>query len=359
MRPIIKMKFPSILFFLCVTVLMTSQVPIQALSMPSLHPLIVIMGGDTPEEKVTLETIQKHHGNIKVVKYNSIEFLIEISRSVGDVFYIGHGSNTGIMYKNREVPYDQLSEIRSPLVFFLSCHSPTFESRKKIDAVEAGIFAAAVIAIQNNQNSLIPALVKDYVTRHKEIISGKSQGYFLGDYILDSPWTSGGLGNEESAYWSLVFLTILILAVIPGLRLLSLSRSDLVIKGVLAFFLAAEMAVFLLNIGLVMKGSVDVITFIANILIFLIKALWGLAIVIPQVLNWFEMILCGTAIIASALAIKASGGLLFFTAATSIVATMMLHATAFLRDLNDTGVKVGYDELVEPDPPGGGSTNYY
>jgi len=135
--------------------------------------------GDSTAEKTALGTIQKYHDDIKVVKYQSIEFAVEISRSLGQVFYIGHGSESGISTGAKEISYEKLSEIPSRNVYFLSCSSPTFGSKSDIDAVEAGIYASAVIALQTSQESTFSLFVEDIFTRQNELRSRNSPAMFL------------------------------------------------------------------------------------------------------------------------------------------------------------------------------------
>ncbi len=330
----------QVIFLIVVVTLMTGQSLVQALSSPTSDSLFVMMG-NTSEEKETLTTIQEYYSTVKVVKFRSLEFLVEIQRSIGNIFYIGHGSEKGIQYRNTVVTYEELSQTLGSNNIFLSCYSPTFAMEPTVDAVEAGIFAAAVIASQKKDLPIIPTLIENMIVRQTELSAGKSQGKFLA-YIIDSPTTNGGLGVEEVEYWGLVFLTIAILAVIPSILLLvSPAKIDLMMKGVAAFFVLAEMGIFLLNINFVMEGSVDVFSFIINILSFILTALFRLTIVIPQVLNWIEMILAGAAIIASVLSIVSSGGWAVIASATVIVSTMLLHAFAFFRDLDDTNHVVG------------------
>jgi len=179
-----KKEFQNFFFLMIVILVMTSQTLIQTLSTPSSNPLIVMMD-DTLEEKTTLKTIQKYHNNLRVVKYQSIEFVLETLRSIGSIFYIGHGSRSGIFHKNKEITYDQLSQVRSSHIFFLSCHSPSLNSIEKVDAVEAGIFASVIIAYQRNQTSMISKLICDVNKRQEEVNLKKSAGMFLSPIDLD------------------------------------------------------------------------------------------------------------------------------------------------------------------------------
>lgn len=166
------------LFLIFVTTVMVNTTVIWSLSTPSMTPLIVMMG-ESPEEKATQKTIQKYHPGVKVVNYRSIAFNIEIFRSLGPVFYIGHGNEEGIQYKDEELSYEQLSQVGSPQVYFLSCQSPSLNSIKQMDAIHAGIFAAMIISLQKNQTSMIPTLIKDSIKRQNELGLGKAQPMFL------------------------------------------------------------------------------------------------------------------------------------------------------------------------------------
>lgn len=172
-----KVVLRNVLFVLCIVTVMTCQTLVQAISTPSLSPLVIMMG-DSTAEKTVVGTIQNYHDDIKVVKYQSLEYAIEISRSIGQVFYIGHGSESGISTGAKETSYEKLSEVPSRNVYFLSCNSPTFHSIGDIDAVEAGIYASAVIAIQRRQESF-SLFVEDMITRQKELRSRNSQAMLL------------------------------------------------------------------------------------------------------------------------------------------------------------------------------------
>ena len=173
-----KNRIRNVLFLIFATSVMLNTTVIFSLSTPSVTPLIIMMG-DSPEENATQKTIQKYHRGVKVVEYRSIEFNIEILRSFGPVFYIGHGNEEGIQYKDEELSYEQLAQVGSPQVYFLSCQSPSLNSIKQMDAIQAGIFAAMIISLQRNQTSMFSTLIKDSIKRQNDLALGKAQPMFL------------------------------------------------------------------------------------------------------------------------------------------------------------------------------------
>ncbi len=213
----------NVLFVLCVVTVMTCQTLVQAISTPSLSPLAIMMG-DSTAEKTVLGTIQKYHDDIKVAKYQSLEYAIEISRSIGQVFYIGHGSESGISTGAKEISYEKLSEIPSRNVFFLSCNSPTFYSNSEVDAVEAGIYASAAIAIQRRQESTFSLFVEDIITRQNELRSQNSQAMFLRISREGPPSSSSSnrpvFSTEEKEVRGIMLLLIVLAFFFPSVGII-------------------------------------------------------------------------------------------------------------------------------------------
>ncbi len=83
-----------------VMIVMVSPLWVMPLSTPVMADVVVVMHRDSAVN-TAVRTITENAPDVRVVEYGSLEYALTISRTVGRVVWVSHGSEEGILAEER------------------------------------------------------------------------------------------------------------------------------------------------------------------------------------------------------------------------------------------------------------------
>jgi len=183
---------------------------IQALSTPVFGTIAVRMSNDKTIN-TSIAVLESNLDNLKIVDYNTFEFVIEISRIVGPVIWVGHGNPDGIETTDTSISWDDFSRnIRRTAAsdYVLSCYSSNLIEQTTLNHDDALTFEGEV-------DSTLGALIVSYYCNpslsiaqdalsHISALQNKRVAYTPLPFELD-PGDGGGGGGSTPPPSSVVW----------------------------------------------------------------------------------------------------------------------------------------------------------
>ncbi|MHA1583415.1 MAG: hypothetical protein ACTSYM_13085 [Candidatus Baldrarchaeia archaeon] len=193
-----------------IVLIVLSMTLIPALTSPVASPVIVVLSGDEPV-MYTANKIGELLQNAMIVEKNSMFGTLILMRAVGEVIYVGHGTQQGIKVGGNIVGWEnfakEIRHIPSKTIYVAACYSENlakiaekkglskliFGFRGLVDADEAAyITTATIFAMMGNVEKTIK-LLNEFIQLTIEKINQpwKYKPKFLG-------YLPGKLGEKEA-----------------------------------------------------------------------------------------------------------------------------------------------------------------
>lgn len=144
--------------YLFLVMLFVSPMVIMPLSTPVMSDMIVVMHHDDAVH-TAVRTITDNVHNVRVIEYNSLEYVFTIHRVVGRVVWVSHGSDNGINTNDETIPWEEFSHnihITPNRDIVIACHSANINNFVStadvigidglVDAQLGGLVAAYLLA---------------------------------------------------------------------------------------------------------------------------------------------------------------------------------------------------------------------
>jgi hypothetical protein len=189
-------------------VLLMSPLAILPLSVPVLSNVVVVMRNDGATS-AAVKTITGNTANVEVVQYRSLEYALIIQRVSGQVVWVSHGFEDGILAKNDLISWESFSnQIRLTLGrdIVLACHSACLENY---------VSSESMIGIDGSIDAILGGFVASYLLQPQDTTIRHAVGHL--DDLLDGRASASllGLSFTEATYWTAIAL-LAILAYYSG-----------------------------------------------------------------------------------------------------------------------------------------------
>jgi hypothetical protein len=108
-----------------VALLSVSMVLVPAFSTPTNNIIVVRLDNDSAVNSA-IQTLEKNIPNVQIVDFGSLDYYLNIWKTVNSVIWVSHGSQAGILIHNKIVPWNSFASILKSVPgknFVLSCDS--------------------------------------------------------------------------------------------------------------------------------------------------------------------------------------------------------------------------------------------
>jgi len=154
---------------------------------PLPNDVVVVMSDDDSVLK-SVEVIEANTQNLMIVEYGSLEYALSIHRITGQVVWVSHGSDDGIIAKDETIPWEEFThnvDITPRKDIIIACHSANINNFVSttdavgidglIDAELGGLIAACLLTSSFD-------IFGKAVTRMNELMSGDVEPYLLAPF---------------------------------------------------------------------------------------------------------------------------------------------------------------------------------
>ena len=185
--------------YMLLVVFLLSPLVIMPLTVPVLSNVVVVMHDDAATSAV-VNTITECTQDVKVVKYNSLEYVLTIQRVAGQVVWTSHGSEEGILAEHDIVPWQIFSkqiQLTPGRDIVLACHSACLENF---------ISPGSMVGVDGSIDAVLGGLFASYLLQPQDVIIHRVVDH-VGDILVGEVDVNLlGLSFAESTYWLAIFL---------------------------------------------------------------------------------------------------------------------------------------------------------
>ncbi|MHA1245837.1 MAG: hypothetical protein ACTSPE_00645 [Candidatus Thorarchaeota archaeon] len=188
-----KLKIHSLLL----VVVVLSPLWMMPLSVPVFSDVVVVMHHDSAVN-TAVRTITENVPDIRVVEYGSLEYAMIIHRTVGQVVWVSHGSEEGILAGSQVLSWRTFSsrtEMTPGRDIVLACESnrvSRYIAKSSVmgfaggvDAILGGLLSSYILSATRGTVATLDNVVSKYASRLADIILNQDEPIFL-DWCSDS-----------------------------------------------------------------------------------------------------------------------------------------------------------------------------
>lgn len=312
-------------------------------------PLIIHFGNDSPVRQA-VAVLQQNLDSFRIIHVNSIKDLFLPIGSYKATFFVGHGSSEGIGTSSSiKLSWDDIerycSKYSATKFYFIACNAqqilinrglPMFGTPGVIDAEIGAYMALTKFAI----DFALHTLVLDVFFPLLNLITTKpvTQYQTLDFWLIDQG--NIHLSWNEAIYWGVEGLTVLMLG-ITGLSLIPTAGVKTAVRVTLLLYTTADLLFFFYNLGLFLDGQMTAEFFFGTILSFIAPFFLLVAGNLPYYLTPWDMLIFGTALIATLIAWTGSSGAAMLISLLATAAVFIISLCGFLNDYHDDDMMIG------------------
>ncbi|RMG37309.1 MAG: hypothetical protein D6732_07010 [Methanobacteriota archaeon] len=308
---------------------------------PNFEPLGIKIGG-SEEVNIAVQTLKESYEDIQIIDFdmlNTIRVALQLTRQVGEIIVVGHGTNEGIIMDDGSIISwnkiaKRIRESPSNELIFLSCNSKNIDQylqNRNVLSFEGNIdvfiLGYSVSAKLNYNRGLINEasnLFAKSIQRGLDLYSGKSEPKLLGGCWYN-PWMtyeygrSGRLCNTEKM-WDFGNLVMLILG------LFFTASLPILVPYIGGTIYLAKVDLFTTGANLIgmLNGDISQVAAIGGALVAFIPPLVNYVIgyLIPR-LPWYKQAGVLIDVSAQGVAITGSGGAVIALKAALLISQIL------------------------------------
>lgn len=185
--------------YMFLVVFLLSPLVIMPLSVPVLSNVVVVMHDDAATS-AAVNTITECTQDVKVVKYNSLDYVLTIQRVAGQVVWASHGSEEGILAQHDIIPWQMFSnqiQLTPGRDIVLACHSASLENF---------VSPGSMVGVDGSIDAILGGLLASYLLQPQDVIMHRVVDH-VGDILVgEANVNLLDLSLAESTYWLAIFV---------------------------------------------------------------------------------------------------------------------------------------------------------
>ncbi|MDH4214518.1 MAG: hypothetical protein OEV85_11400 [Candidatus Thorarchaeota archaeon] len=185
--------------YIFLVVILLSPLVIMPLSVPVLSNVVVVMHDDAATS-AAVKTITESTSNVKVVQYKSLDYILTIQRVSGQVAWVSHGSEDGILAENNLISWRDFSrqiKLTPCRDIVLACYS---------NCLEDYVSPESIIGVDGSIDAVLGGLIASYILQPQDAIIHQVEKHVNDLLFGRADIDPLGLSLTEITYWTAIFL---------------------------------------------------------------------------------------------------------------------------------------------------------